>query len=101
MLKALGQALLMTSPLRRPSTFSPQELSAISTSQVGDFHMTDQMAQSHGNKNTSSEDERPHIKPEEKFNLLSICGIAVTTGESWIVLGNSLVSYHGQYIPSC
>lgn len=31
-------------------------------------------------------------KLEQNFNLFSICGIAVTTGESWIVLGNSLVS---------
>jgi hypothetical protein len=28
---------------------------------------------------------------EENFSLLSIYGIAVTTGESWIVLGNSIV----------
>jgi hypothetical protein len=28
---------------------------------------------------------------EQNFGLFSICGIAVTTGESWIVLGNSIV----------
>lgn len=28
---------------------------------------------------------------EQNFGLLSICGIAVATGESWIVLGNSIV----------
>ena len=28
---------------------------------------------------------------ERNFNLLSICGIAITTGESWIALGNSMV----------
>ena len=28
---------------------------------------------------------------EQNFGLFSLCGIAVTTGESWIVLGNSVV----------
>src|SRR4051794_14885979 len=32
-----------------------------------------------------------HQELEQNFGLLSICGIAVTTGESWIVLGNSIV----------
>jgi hypothetical protein len=31
---------------------------------------------------------------EKNFGLFSICGIAVTTGESWIVLGNSIVRMH-------
>ena len=38
-----------------------------------------------------AKEEKP-AKLEQNFNFLSICGIAVTTGESWIVLGNSLVS---------
>lgn len=33
---------------------------------------------------------------EQNFSLFSICGIAVTTGESWIVLGNSIVWMPGR-----
>jgi choline transport protein len=32
---------------------------------------------------------------EQNFSLFSICGIAVTTGELWIVLGNSIVRMPG------
>ena len=32
-----------------------------------------------------------HQELERNFGLLSIFGIAITTGESWIVLGNSIV----------
>lgn len=47
-----------------------------------------------GNRESKEEDGSV-VKREEKFSFLSICGIAVTTGESWIVLGNSLVRQSG------
>jgi choline transport protein len=32
-----------------------------------------------------------HQELERNFSLLSICGIAISTGESWIALGGSIV----------
>lgn len=37
---------------------------------------------------------------DQNFSLLSITGIALTTGESWIVVGNSLVCQHLDSISS-
>ncbi|TVY12837.1 Choline transport protein [Lachnellula arida] len=37
-----------------------------------------------------SEEGEPRSKLKQHFSLVSLCAIAVTTGESWVVLGNSL-----------
>ena len=31
-----------------------------------------------------------HLQLDRRFNLMSICGIAISTGESWVALGGSL-----------
>ena len=46
--------------------------------------------QSTGESNSNNE-PKMGVKREEKFSVLSMCGIALSTGESWIALGNSLV----------
>lgn len=38
----------------------------------------------------------PHVQThslelERNFSLLSVCGLAISTGESWVALGNSIV----------
>ncbi|TVY49403.1 Choline transport protein [Lachnellula cervina] len=37
-----------------------------------------------------SKEAEPRSKLKQHFSLVSLCAIAVTTGESWVVLGNSL-----------
>jgi len=40
----------------------------------------------------SAEKDEEGVYRGQKFSFLSLCGIALSTGESWVALGNGLVS---------
>lgn len=44
-------------------------------------------------------EEPPEL--QRRFNLLSICGIAISTGESWVALGGSMVVAIHNLGPPC
>ena len=46
--------------------------------------------------NSEDKNDRGSVNREEKFSFLSICGIAVTTGESWIV--SHIIRLHTTFV---
>lgn len=44
-------------------------------------------------RDPSTESSQKETSLKTNFSFISLCGIALTTGESWIVLGNSLVRF--------